>query len=779
VDVLPSFTANNTAQLLLFEVPGVATYPLDFASLGSTPLPLIAGPSAAQWTGTSFRLNGLDATDSYQPGLPVILDDLASLDSVAVRPAYTAGAAPLDAYDAGVFLRSAASSWHFGIGTQDTGAAFAGDNLPPPQERGSVERPDEFRWFTRDSANLDGIFGRWADIAATATGQWASQTAPQRPDGSAIGSRLLFANVRSRARLSSRDQVDALYSGSRVDNSSGGWPAGMEAFLASPLMPSFYGVSGFENLREVDHFDLVQVGWTHQFDGARVLEVRYGYSTAHLDSAPVDATGVAVIDLLDPSPADAPFYNFAVRTRHEFAAVYQAEGHFTGITQRLAFGGDGEASQPRNRFQAPGGEDTITVAGQPAFLVRLDTPADTHYRIDAFTPNAHDVIQLGYSVTLDLAIVLDISRGAVAGQPAAISWTSPSPRAGIAVPVPGFPRLVFRGGYDRTYARLAGRYLDFGDPSALSGLVYDAQTGELLERFGGAYSTIAADLKRPYADEFHVSLHLDLPQRSAFSVDMLRRDEKQRIAAVDTGVPATAYQAVVIEEQSPFEGQTLTVYAQDPATLGRDQYLLTNPAGLRELNEALIATASTHQLGTDIRASFGAEKSFGPTNPGNSEWVNDPGVIGALYSDPNTLINATGHPFMDRAFLGKFQTVTRMRRLGGVQLSNAINYLDGLPFARELLVTGLPQGPFLVDATIRGSPEGGSRAQHVLNWNLRASRDFEAGRGRLTLAADVLNLLNNGDKIVESGLSGPEFNERPAVAIPSPRVLRLSARWSF
>jgi hypothetical protein len=124
--------------------------------------------------------------------------------------------------------------------------------------------------------------------------------------------------------------------------------------------------------------------------------------------------------------------------------------------------------------------------------------------------------------------------------------------------------------------------------------------------------------------------------------------------------------------------------------------------------------------------------------------------------------------------------VTRFReRLGGIQLSNAINYLDGLPFARELLVTGLPQGQFLVDATIHGSPEGGSRAQHVLNWNLRASRDFEAGRGRMTLAADVLNVLNNSDKIVESDLSGPRFNERPAIAIPPPRALRLSARWSF
>ena len=441
VDALPPFTANNLAQLLLLEAPGAAVYPLDFASVGSTRLPLIAGQSAAEWSGTSFRLNGVDATDSYQPGLPVMLDDLAAVDSVAVHEAYAAGTVPLDAYDAGAFLRAAASDWHFGLSTQDTRADFAGDNLPPLADRGSVERPDEFLWFTRDSSEFDGVFGRWADVAATATGQWASQTAPERPDGTSIGSRMLFANVRGRGRLSTRDQIDALYSGSRVDLSSGGWPAGMEAFLASPLMPSFYGVSGFENLREVDHFDLVQTGWTHQFDGARVFEFRYGYSTAHLDTAPAGVTnGPATIDLLDPSPVDAPFSNFAIRTRHEFDAVYQAG-------RRLAVGADFEASQPRNRFQSPSSEDTITVAGQPAFLVRFNVPADTRVHVDGITPNVRDVIQLPYGVTLDFAFVLDVARGAVAGQPAAISWTSPSPRAGFAVPFPRFSRLVLRGDY--------------------------------------------------------------------------------------------------------------------------------------------------------------------------------------------------------------------------------------------------------------------------------------------------------------------------------------------
>jgi len=34
--------------------------------------------------------------------------------------------------------------------------------------------------------------------------------------------------------------------------------------------------------------------------------------------------------------------------------------------------------------------------------------------------------------------------------------------------------------------------------------------------------------------------------------------------------------------------------------------------------------------------------------------------------------------------------------------------MDGLVFARELMVTGLPHGSFLVATTVRGSPKGGT-----------------------------------------------------------------------
>ena len=179
-------------------------------------------------------------------------------------------------------------------------------------------------------------------------------------------------------------------------------------------------------------------------------------------------------------------------------------------------------------------------------------------------------------------------------------------------------------------------------------------------------------------------------------------------------------------------------------------------------------------------ASFVAEKSYGPTNPGNAVFENDPGVVGALFSDPNADINASGRAFTDRAFTGKIEALYRLpARWGGVQISTVADYTDGLAFARMLLVTGLPQGPFLVATTPRGSPGGGNRAQHVENWNLRLSREWRLRYGRISAAADLLNVTNADLAIQQADLTGPAFNLRLPIAIEPPRFVRFELRYNF
>jgi len=118
-------------------------------------------------------------------------------------------------------------------------------------------------------------------------------------------------------------------------------------------------------------------------------------------------------------------------------------------------------------------------------------------------------------------------------------------------------------------------------------------------------------------------------------------------------------------------------------------HMLTNPAGLRMLNSGLLAEAATQWRRLTLHASFVAEKSYGPTNPGDAVYENDPGVVGALFLDPNTTIHATGRSFVDRAYVGKIQASYRLPSAwGGIEVASVADYTDGLAFARQLLVTG-------------------------------------------------------------------------------------------
>jgi hypothetical protein len=549
------------------------------------------------------------------------------------------------------------------------------------------------------------------------------------------------------------------------------------------------------------------VGWTHLLpaaSGLGVIEVRYGYSTAHLDTR-TSANGQSRIELLGGRTSGAPpLANMAVRLRHEIEGTWQPGVlRALGTRHQIAAGGGWKASKLLNRFMTPSGTNLITADGAPAFVVEFNTPLDSRELVRSFSGFVADHVSLTSSVSLDLAAWADFSRGslpaqsspagafaparAFAARPDLIVWNNLSPRAGFAWQVPHSHGLVVRGTYFRVYAPLVGRYLDFGDPNSLGGSVFQAGgQSDLLMRFGGPYSSISPALRRPYSDEFDLGAEIRLAPRSVASIHLFRRDDKNRIAAINVGVPAQAFTPVTILDPGPdgipgtFDDQRLTVYSQNPATLGQDRYLLTNPAGLRMLHAGVLAEVGTEWRQLALHASFVAEKSYGPTNPGDAIYENDPGVIGALFSDPNTAIHAAGRSFLDRAYVGKIQASYRLPSgWGGIEAASVADYMDGLVFARQLLVTGLPQGPFLVATTVRGSPEGGNRAQYVINWNLRLSRQFGLPAGRLTVAADLLNVTNAAQRIQENDLSGPSFNLRLPVSIEPARFVRIGLRYEF
>jgi hypothetical protein len=306
----------------------------------------------------------------------------------------------------------------------------------------------------------------------------------------------------------------------------------------------------------------------------------------------------------------------------------------------------------------------------------------------------------------------------------------------------------------------------------------------MVMRFGGAYSSISPTLQQPRADHFDVGADIALAPQTTAGIQLFRVDGSRRLAAMDVGVPAQAFSPVTINDPGPdgisgtYDDSKLTVYAQNAATLGQDRYLLTNPTGLNSRNLGFVADARTEWRGLLVSASFTAEKSQGATNPGNAVYENDPGVLGALLLDPNTSINAANRDYVDRAYVGKLYGTYRLPWLG-IELANTAVYMDGLVFGRELLVTGLAQGPFMVAATVRGSPEGGNRAEHIVNWNSGLRRTFRTRAGLLTLKLDAMNVLNGASKTQESDTTGTSFNLRLPVAIQAARSLNTGFSLTF
>ena len=175
--------------------------------------------------------------------------------------------------------------------------------------------------------------------------------------------------------------------------------------------------------------------------------------------------------------------------------------------------------------------------------------------------------------------------------------------------------------------------------------------------------------------------------------------------------------------------------------------------------------------------AFSALKSLSRTSPGNSEWENDPGMVGSLFDNPNSLINSRNRPFFDRGFTSKLAVLYRAP--GEWRVGLLARYYDGLPFGRRLVVLGFNQGPFFVHATPRGDPVG-HRTEYNLTADLRLRRSFALAKGpRLTLVIDVFNLLNSDQKTRENDLTGPLFPLRVPLEVQAPRVIRLGAEVDF
>ncbi len=764
-------------------------------------VPALVGVHGGTWTQNGYRWDGLNVTNPYEPGKPLTYPGYESIQEFLVSGSQHGAAVSASGAEFQLVSRRGGDTLRGQAEAYYLGSPFQSSNLDDRLRGFGYTTTPHFEHFPQGAFSMGGPLpgARAWSFFTSLEAQNLSKVIPGFAGTPAA--RVYSGLLRLDRAVTPRDSLSMLVSGQIARNSNLGAGPGIE--------PS-------ATLHGNDRYELVQGHWTRRQSDRTVWDIAFGF--AH--SSPTDTLQAGITRpnytrlFTGEMTGAAPVESDSALSRFSLRGQMQTIRRFPASRQHLlALGFDLEESLATEEQRVFQGLDLFLYPGNaPSEVAEFNTPSHAMQRLRELSFFAEDRLTIHHRIFLRWGANLDSSNASLpsqrsgagpfaparsfAGAGSVVSWTSLSPRLGLAAPFStrlGQVRLF--AGYARYYDLLPAAYADYANPTALGGRLYrwddknndgifqPGEDGPLLRVFGGPSSEVDPGLKRPFTDEWGIGLEHDIGRALQMSVRLLRRDTRHLVQTVNTGVPASAYTAVKVLDPGDdnvagtSDDQVLTVFNQDPHTLGQDHYQLTNPPGLnaryKGLESNLTCRFAEHGY---FSVSFTAYKSEGDGNPGNSELENDPGVIGSLFDNPNTSINARGRLFFDRAYMGKIAAYYRAPF--GFQLGSVISYFDGLPFGRELIVPDFNQGPFFVMATPRGEP-GGFRTQYNLNFDQRLSRGFEFGNLRMTVLMDVFNMLNSNKNLREADISGPQFVRRTPLDVQNPRAFRLGVRLGF
>jgi Carboxypeptidase regulatory-like domain len=375
-----------------------------------------------------------------------------------------------------------------------------------------------------------------------------------------------------------------------------------------------------------------------------------------------------------------------------------------------------------------------------------------------------------------------------------ISWFNLSPRLAFSLPLRRDGSLILRLSAARYFFELPLSYLAYGNPGAPGGLAYswndpnhdgrfeDGEQGRLVRREGPYFTSIDPGIERPMTDEFCVSFAKVFRDNLYLSLAGYYRETRHLVETLNVGVPLDAYDPSTLYDPGddfiPGNADDLTfvVYNQKSETLGQDFFSLTNPdadsrvSRYRGLDLTLIKKFSRR---TVFFFTGTATEAVGTTSPGNTEYENDDGVIGALYDNPNAAIEARGRLRFDRAYTARLGL--SLPTPGGFRLSVLIKYYDGQPFARKIIVSGFNQGPFYIQAHYRAN----ARYEFNMTVDIRLEKSIALGPGLARVFIEGYNIFDWANATQENEWTGPEFVLRYATEVQSPRVFRLGIAYEF
>jgi hypothetical protein len=441
--------------------------------------------------------------------------------------------------------------------------------------------------------------------------------------------------------------------------------------------------------------------------------------------------------------------------------------------------------------------------GSPLEIIRFSSSGRDRERSLDIDLYAQDTVTFANLASFSVGLHLISTRGWIPGSSAddgmagaggKIRWLHLAPRLGLALPFLRDKSLTMRLSAARYYARLPLYLLAYGNPSSLGGQAYpwtdfnhdgsfqEGEAGPLWRREGPLFSQIDTALKRPYTDEYSISVTKIFGGGLSFTLAGFYRETRDLIETLNTGVPLSAYLPVQVYDPGDdtvpgtHDDLSLVVYNQKKETLGEDFFLLTNPESARRVSRYRgldLTLVKKFDRGTVFFFSATATEAIGTTNPGNTEWENDDGVVGAIYDNPNAFLFAKGRMRFDRAYTARLGLSFAVPL--GFRLAGLAKYYDGQPFTRKIIVSGLNQGPFY----IQSFPRGVARYEFNMTVDLRLEKEVSLGRAKGRVFLDGYNIFNWAMATEENEWTGPEFPLRYATEVQPPRVFRIGISYEF
>ncbi|MHB8093627.1 MAG: carboxypeptidase regulatory-like domain-containing protein [Candidatus Aminicenantales bacterium] len=775
--LLPS--GNSVWSLIENQDDSATTNRIDVGGVWTGRPALYSARGGTSWTQNTFRLNGMDITDPRMGGFSLLYPDFWSLDSMSLQNAgFSAAVGPpggvldLVTRDGGDEIRGSVSAYY-------SSRRFSSSNITPALKKEGLFENTVLNDSSDLHFDLSGpiVPGKLA-FFASATRLSASRDIPEfsGDDTSAVLSGL------ARLKYDAGNTVwTFLWTGQEVKNPSDG--AGRDIPFASTL-------------NRKDTFNVLQADATFRLGKDHILTAGAGFSRADFLSRFQDgASGPHGIEVLRNIPSGpAASAEQSRRERWTFLVrgeVFDARG---GTSHRLEYGADFKRASADSSEEVRDLLHLRTFEGKPLEVVRFAASEGHRESLMEGSAFVQETMIFPNRIAATLGLRFDILRGRGEGNATGIDWSHFSPRIGLTFPLSRTGRTSLRIFAGRYYSSLPLSHLTYGNPGTLGGLAYEwidgngdglfqeGETGRLLRREGPLYGGIDPSLVRPHTDELSIGVIRRTASGFYFSLTGYLRETRGLVETLNTGVPFSSYESRTIADigddriSGTHDDLTFDLFEQREDTFGRDFLYLTNPDAedRRSTYKGLDLVLSRK---TSSRFAFfvalTATEAIGTTSPGDSEWENDDGVVGTLYDNPNTLINARGRLRFDRAYTGRIGVALRLPL--GIRLGYLLKYYDGQPFARRIVVTGFRQGPFYIMA----HPRGVSRYEFNMTNDIRLQKSFSIGSGSLRIILDGFNIFNQHLATAENGWTGPEYPLRFATDIESPRIFRLGLSYEF